>query len=87
MAIEIAVLKDGWVFVGQCERHVDGRMTVTTAYKVRKWGTTAGLGEIALNGPTPNTILDVYGTIYVEAHDLKFRISCVEDKWVKVFGA
>lgn len=83
MAIEIAVLKDGWVFVGNCERHDDGRLTITVAYDIRTWGTTEGLGQIALNGPTKDTVLDVYGTVWAEAHDLKFRIPCVEDKWKK----
>lgn len=64
--IRIVVLQRGWVVVGRYledgERvHIDG------AKIIRKWGTTAGLGEL-VDGPLGGTILDPAGS--VEAHVL-----------------
>ena len=42
---------------------------LTTCSVIRVWGTTAGLGEIALKGPTSNTVLDFCG--YVEVPQVK----------------
>lgn len=59
--IKICILQRGWVMVGRFTR--DGNdCTLTNASVIRIWGTTKGLGEIALNGPTRDTILDSCGT-------------------------
>jgi len=52
----------GWVFVGDCERHEDGTMTIHNAKNIRRWGTSKGLGELT-NGPTEKTVFDEYGTV------------------------
>lgn len=58
----IIVADRGWVFVGNCEDHPDGSVTITNCKNIRKWGTTAGLGEL-VNGPRPATVADNYGTV------------------------
>lgn len=58
----IVVADRGWVFVGACEDHADGSVTIRGAKNIRSWGTSAGLGQLA-NGPLPNTVADDYGTV------------------------
>ena len=59
----IIVADRGWVFVGVCEDHEDGSVTIYDAKNIRYWGTTAGLGEL-VNGPiSGQTKADHYGTV------------------------
>lgn len=58
----IIVADKGWIFVGDCEDHCDGSVTIRNAKNIRQWGTTNGLGELC-TGPTPKTKSDVYGTV------------------------
>ncbi len=58
----IIVADRGWVFVGNCEDHADGSVTITNCRNIRRWGTTAGLGEL-IDGPKPSTKADLYGTV------------------------
>ena len=58
----IVVLDKGFVYVGNAE--CDGEWCVIRdARNVRKWGTSDGLGQLALNGPQPETVLDKVGTV------------------------
>lgn len=58
----IIVADRGWVFVGDCVDNEDGSVTIVNANNIRRWGTTAGLGELA-NGPLSETQYDHYGTV------------------------
>jgi len=58
----IIVADRGWVFIGNCEDHEDGSVTITNCRNIRKWGTSNGLGEL-VNGPKTGTAADVYGTV------------------------
>ena len=58
----IIVADRGWVFVGSCEDHPDGSVTIRGAKTIRRWGTTNGLAELA-NGPTSKTVVDAGGTV------------------------
>lgn len=60
--IRIIIADRGWVFVGNCEDHDDGSVTITNCRNIRKWGTTTGLGEL-MNGPKSGTVADAYGTV------------------------
>jgi len=62
----IVVLTNGWVFVGEYHHEAGKPAFLTAASCVRKWGTTAGLGELALNGPTSLTVLDACGIVVLE---------------------
>ena len=63
----IVVLSLGWVFIGDYHP-ADGAKPahLTDASNVRKWGTTAGLGELALKGPTKDTVLDPCGVLVLD---------------------
>lgn len=59
----IIVADRGWVFVGDCEDHDDGSVTIRNTQNIRNWGTTHGLGEL-VNGPIPDkTKYDAYGVV------------------------
>lgn len=64
---QIVVLQRGWIVVGDAYR-VGSEIRIDGASVIRRWGTTNGLGQLALGGPTKDTILDACGT--VRAHEL-----------------
>ena len=61
-SVKIVVLDRGFVYVGRVTLD-DKFCTITNAKNIRRWGTTQGLGELALKGPQPNTVLDNTGTV------------------------
>jgi hypothetical protein len=79
--LKIVILQRGWVMVGRLERK-DSECKLHQASVIRNWGTTKGLGEIALNGPLKDTKLDKCGGL-VEFDYLTVvaSISCEESKW------
>ena len=73
----IVVLTHGFVFVGEHEKHADGGGTITKTKNIRQWGTTNGLGQLAVSGPTKDTVLDDVGTVHYPANALVFLIPVV----------
>ena len=53
----IAVMDRGWVFVGFITLLNDDRVRLDCCHNIHRWGTTQGLGEIAISGPTIDTEL------------------------------
>ena len=83
--VKIAVLNRAWVVVG--DYYQDGQTAgIRRGYVVRRWGTTMGLGELAMNGPTSSTVLDPMpgATWHILASIMV--IDCVEAKWSAVMG-
>jgi hypothetical protein len=78
--VTIAVLDRGWVFVGRLTRNDDG-ITLEKAACIRRWGTTKGVGELALRGPQSSTVLDEAGTVIVPASSVICLIETTEDLW------
>lgn len=77
---KICILQRGWVMVGDFERNGND-CTLTNASVIRVWGTTKGLGEIALNGPTSATKLDPCGTARFDYLTTIAVLDCSE-KWL-----
>ena len=77
---QIVIAQRGWVFVGDVKRSGDD-VTITDASCIRRWGTTKGLGEIALKGPTKATVLDPMGTVRMHALAIVATVDCEESKW------
>ena len=65
--LQIVIADRGWVYIGNVEKTADG-ITIVNAHNIRRWGTDNGLGQLAASGPTENTRLDAYGTVYVPTH-------------------
>lgn len=59
---KIVVLQRGWVMVGKLEKN-GSECKLHDASVIRNWGTTKGLGEIAMGGPTSSTKLDKCGGV------------------------
>jgi len=78
---KIVVLQRGWVMVGRFERN-GSDCKLHNAANIRKWGTTKGLGEIALGGPTSDTKLDkTHGLVQFDYLTVVLTIDCEESKW------
>lgn len=78
--LKIVVLDRAWIYIGYLERN-DDDYTLTKASCIRLWGTTKGLGQLALEGKTKDTILDSAGTIHFTVHSLINIIDCDQSKW------
>lgn len=92
MEVSIAVIDNGFVFIGEITEEIDPQdgkvksIRVGNCKNIRRWGTTKGLGEIALGGPTTNTILDDSGVIRVPYQSLIFVMECDQARWAKTFA-
>jgi hypothetical protein len=76
----IVVLDRGFVYVGNIE--IDGDWCViTNARNIRCWGTERGLGQLALEGPTEKTKLDVVGTVRAPMRAVISVIDSEVGKW------
>lgn len=74
---QILVMTDGFVLIGEVSSGADKTLyLVEDASVIRLWGTTKGLGQIALEGPTSETILDPCGTVHVEKDAVLMRMDC-----------
>lgn len=78
--LKIVILDRGFVLVGHAT--VDGDwVTTTNASIIRRWGTTKGLGELAMNGPLRDTKLDPIGTVRSPLRALIGLVDCEAAKW------
>jgi len=78
---QILVLQRGWVVVGDVDQDNTEKVVLTNASVIRRWGTTKGLGELALEGPRPNTVLDPCGQVEAHPAAIVLRIPCEASKW------
>lgn len=80
--IKIVILQRGWVFIGRYSESEAGDMChLDNAYSIRIWGTTRGLGELALEGKQINTKLDKAGSIDFHKLTVVASIDAKEDLW------
>ena len=59
---KIVVLDRGFVYVGDVSWSGDNCI-IRNGANIRRWGTTQGLGELAIRGPQTNTALDPVMTV------------------------
>jgi hypothetical protein len=71
----IVILTYGWVMIGNYNRK-DDMATLTDASVIRRWGTDKGIGQIALNGPTKETLLDSIGMAEFPLSSVVSTIKC-----------
>lgn len=78
--IQIVVLDRGWIVIGNVEEK-EGKTYIKNPSVIRKWGTSNGLGELAIKGKLPNTILDKCLDISVDTANIIFCMDCDKSKW------
>ena len=72
----IAIATNGFVYIGEVEVDNVSHLRLTDAYNIRKFGTTRGLGQIALEGPTRETVLDPCGIVELNQVAVIGKILC-----------
>jgi hypothetical protein len=74
----IVVIQSGWVFIGEWHPATDTAPAfLSDASCIRRWGTTAGLGQLALSGPTDDTVMDMAGIVVLDnPQAVLFSIRC-----------
>jgi hypothetical protein len=81
--VKIVVFQRGWVAVGILDKTNSEEFLLTNASVIRSWGTTKGLGEIAIGGPTAKTVLDKTGTIRFNPGTIVLVMDTEESKWLR----
>lgn len=71
---EIVTADRGWVFVGDVSEKENGDVVVSNGSCIRRWGTTQGLGELALKGALKETVLDPIPTTIIPRHAVIHRM-------------
>lgn len=80
--MKICILERGWVLVGSLEKDGDEYLLLN-GFVIRRWGTTEGLGELAIKGPLNETKLEKIPLVKFNKQQLIFTINCDESKWKK----
>lgn len=75
---QIVILQRGWIVVGNVSQN-GSHFTITDSSVIRRWGTDKGIGQLALAGPTKDTILDPVGTVHVHELAVVGRIDVMND--------
>lgn len=76
----IVMLQGGWVMIGDLEKH-DTYFSLGNGFVIRRWGTTQGLGELAIKGPLKETILDPVPQVQFHELTVVGIMKCDESKW------
>jgi hypothetical protein len=78
----IVIVQQGWIFVG--EYFFDPELNcvhLDDASCIRVWGTTAGLGQLALKGKQKETVLDYYGVVDAPLSSVVATLMCNPEVW------
>lgn len=78
--LQIVVLDRGFVYVGEVTVENDSCM-IKNAKNIRRWGTSRGLGQLALEGPQKDTILDHTGVVCAPMRAVIHFIECDTNAW------
>jgi hypothetical protein len=76
----ILILQRGWVVVGNFLKGPEW-CELLNASVIRRWGTIKGLGEIALEGPRSDTILDKCGDMDIPHRAIIAVQKCNSEVW------
>lgn len=80
--IKICILQRGWVMVGRFFQR-GSICKLKNGYTIRAWGTSEGLGELAMKGVLENTKLDKNTDVEFHVLTLVASLICDEKAWSK----
>jgi hypothetical protein len=80
LGLQIVVLDRGFVYVGEVTMGTS-EVLIRNGSNVRRWGTTRGLGQLAAEGPTSDTVLDPTPLVRAPKSALMHLIACEVSKW------
>jgi hypothetical protein len=72
----IVIASYGWVFTGYRAEQDTDHVLIEKSDVIRVWGTTNGLGQLALSGPQSETVLDPCGTVDLPVTSVIAVIEC-----------
>jgi len=78
----IIVVESGWVFAAVLQDEKD-HIRANECAVIRTWGTTNGLGELALKGPTSSTVLERCHVTLIPKSKVLFTMECAPLVWIK----
>jgi hypothetical protein len=81
MDLRIVTLQRGWVVVGEFKKGDNDWHELLNSSVIRRWGTTKGVGQLALEGPQSNTILDKCGDMDLPTCAIIKTQKCDYSKW------
>lgn len=81
MGVKIVIVDNGFIYIGEVISD-DGYYIITRCANVRKSGTERGLGQIAFEGPTKDTVLDHSPNVVVPKGRVCHFMEVAEDKWM-----
>ena len=74
---KIVIIQAGWVVIGYARHTEENMIHIYEGSVIRSWGTNKGLGQIALEGPQAETVLDPCGFTEVPFHAVLMQLRCV----------
>ena len=77
--MNIFVLRDYWCLLGHIVAEDAETYTLTDTSVIRRWGTNAGLGQLAMDGIRKDTILDRQPRTVVRKNNISFIMDVSED--------
>jgi len=77
---QIVICDRGWVVVGDVANSGD-YIRISNASVIRRWGTKNGIGELAENGPQPETKLDSCPDSQVHKLSVVMLMNVNESNW------
>lgn len=78
--VRIVILQRGWVMVGHLYKD-SSEYILQNGFIIRRWGTTEGLGELAIKGKLSDTQLDAVPKVIFHELTVIAMIECVKEKW------
>lgn len=78
--VRICILQRGWVVVGQWSVNAK-ECRLENAYVIAHWGTTKGIGQLAIEGPTAQTVLHQVTTFRYQLDNEVGNMVCTHKKW------
>lgn len=79
---QIVILDRGFVYVGDVATEGDW-IVIRNAKNVCRWGTSRGLGELAKEGPKPETKINPAGTVRAPLRAVIGLLECEASVWIK----